>query len=126
MTWSLLGVADPGPIKHAARGMSVVDRAGHDVGTVVEVMSGEALPRSGGQGPQGLGSGTQVADRAADLTAGTSLPAQHQEHRVRMARLRVRAIGLLAGDLYVAAEHVTAVSRGRVQLGVPAAALDLA
>ncbi len=125
MTWSLLGVDDPGPIKHAVKGMSVVDRAGHDVGAVAEVMRDEAHPRSG-QGRRGPGSGARVVDRAGGFTAGTSLPGQHQERLVRLGCLRIRATGLLVGDLYVAAEHVIAVSGDRVQLDVPAAALDTA
>ena len=122
MTRPLPGIEDPGPIKHVTEGMTVIDDAGHDVGTVAEVKIGDpqAVTGQGQQAPQG---GGQLAGLAAAFTAGTSLPAQQQERLVRLGYLRINGPGRLADDRYVTADHVMSVEGDRVQLDVPAAAL---
>lgn len=122
MTWSVPGIDDPGPIKHAVEGMSVVDAAGQDVGTVAEVKMGDPQAATG-QGQQAPRGGGLLTELAGAFTAGTSMPAQQQQRLVRLGYLRISGPGLMADDLYVTADHVTGVRGDRVQLDVPATAL---
>jgi len=89
--------SEPLPIAQVTTGMSVVDAAGEEVGTVTDVkMSGTATP-------------DDVPDELRARLAGEGF-------------LRVGGSGLMAGDFYVAGPQVTGVTTtggdGVVQLAV--------
>lgn len=108
--------AEPQPIAFVREGMTVLDSAGIEVGTVRMVkMADPQAVTSQGQ--------TQPADRglwgAAERAFGEAepdVPAPVAERLLRTGYIKVDANGLMARDLYVPAEDISTVHNGMVRI----------
>ena len=107
----------------ALEGLPVVDSAGRGVGTVVDARMSGAAGITGCR-MQVFGCGGS-ADWVGAFTGGPDLPDSRRERLMRLGYLRIDVPGVLAADLYITADQVGSVARGRVHLAVPAAALSL-
>ncbi|WP_051426089.1 hypothetical protein [Jiangella gansuensis] len=105
----------PGPLRDVREGMTVVDSAGSELGTVAEVKMGDAESATG-QGQQLEPPDDLVTGVARAVWSGPELPDGAAARLVRLGYLRVdRAF---ARDVYAAADQVEGVREGTVDLAV--------
>jgi hypothetical protein len=107
------------PISDVMPGMTVIDSAGQEVGTVERVKMGdpEAITTEG----QRVGESEGVVRALADSVFGAEpdVPGPIAARMLRMGYLKVDGKGLLETDRYVARDEIAQVSDHTVWLSVP-------
>lgn len=111
---------EQGPIAGVREGMTVLDAAGEDVGTVAEVSLGDpAAATADGQRATGSGGVGGLVGAVVDAVGRDSdLPEGERDRLLRLGYVRVRG-GPLGGSRYAAGDEVAAVEGDVVRLSVP-------
>lgn len=107
-----------GPIAQVVNGMTVVDSAGTEIGTVELVKMGD--PESVTAAGQRTGEGEGIVHALADSIFGPepNVPGELAARLLRTGYVKVDGKGLLDRDRYVASDQIAAVDSGTVRLTV--------
>ncbi|MFD2025212.1 hypothetical protein [Promicromonospora aerolata] len=112
-------VGPEGPIREVTTGMTVVDAAGEEVGTVDEVRMADAGAVTG-TGQTTETSGNWLTSFADIFSTDSGMSEQAQERLVRLGFIRVDATGVFSGHRYVEADQIASVAGDEVRLSVAA------
>ena len=109
---------ESGPIVNVVRGMTVVDKAGAEVGKVELVKMGD--PESITTEGQRVGESEGVVHALADSIFGAEpdVPGPLAARLLRMGYVKVDGKGLLETDRYVASDQIGEVDQDVVRLNV--------